>query len=366
MVGRGNANDLTNKEGRYDLTHLPEGEFTLVARADGYETTEVVSVKSGQRVPDLILGRFSSIKVVAEASDTGLPVLNYKIQLKKNLEDGEKRNPFDRRFEAKTIENEEGEYIQEGLGKGRYQLELVSRGYRHVSREVLLKGDEDYTEVIKMEPGFILEILAVRKDTMDPIEGVEVKYRMLQDDNSKSIEQPTLNVEYRTGQDGLAVLDSLSEGQYSISVTHPYYINETDLVNMEFPRDTDRQLKCEFSPAGIVKGKFNNISEENFQSVDYKLEFYTLDGKGKQKVPDESANPSEETWDYNLWVDPTRGTINQESMRVGNYKLLLKRKTYQIEEGQRVDSEPVHASFQMGELEIRPGETHDLNLMVPE
>ena len=58
-------------DGRYEIANLPAGAFMLVARAGGFEAAQTMGVRTGETVPDLVLGRFSAVRGAVSSAETG-------------------------------------------------------------------------------------------------------------------------------------------------------------------------------------------------------------------------------------------------------------------------------------------------------
>ncbi len=378
FAGRGSAHVRTGRDGYYTLTHLPDGQFTLVARAAGYMPAEVAGLSPGDRVPDLVLRRLGGLRVKVTAADTGLPILSYTIQIRRILGEGERRSPFDSYLPSQKVED--GEYFRDGLRPGSYRVSVSADRYAGTTGKAEIREGEENLYSVSLQPGFRYDILVLDKETGVPIEGAQVNYHRIKEEGESEFGFYNSNNNLRTGENGWVSIDTLAEGKYSARVSHVYYyLAEGKNPEFEIPRDAGSRIEFQMNLAGRIQGRLSNIAKADFQSVNYHLILRPAVGLQPQRgtaQTEQAVSPvgrsrvalakSSLPQEQQVWIHPREGTFNQGSLRPGTYDLFLKKRTYKkAEDGSFQLVEGEEEPLPVGTVEVLPGETANLNLKAP-
>jgi protocatechuate 3,4-dioxygenase beta subunit len=375
LAGNGVSQSRADAEGRYRLTHLPEGEFSIVARADGYVPAEAPGVKAGARVPDLVLERLAALRVLVRDGRSQQPVPSYHLEIQRVHVEGERGMPFDSWIPPQNVESPEGEYLRENLRPAAYAINVTADGYGEADKTVELRPGIDNEVVVPLFPGFRVEVAALDSAERSPIAGVNVsRYALDAEGNTRSRSYIGRSAERVTGEDGLAVLDTLGEGRYRIQAYHDYYYgDDASFRDVELPRDDGQRIELVMKAAGKVTGTLQGAPEPDLERVQHILVLRSVEPSGeaaaeirKSSARKESGQPPPPAQEFQIWVDPRRGQFQHGSLPPGQYRIFFKRSVLQVtEDGGRMYAEDGAEPIEIGSVEVRPHQTEELRLRRP-
>lgn len=354
LGGLGAAMTKSSAEGTYELTHLPEGEFRVVARAPGYRPDEIESVTAGDRVPDLVLAPHS--KIVGRVLDgaTGGAVRNYEVRLERT----EKTGDMDLWRNRQPVDHPEGLFEYDQLGDGEYRVKVTARDYVPASKVVPLPAGSEIEVEVVLDPGSRIEGVVYAAGSKGPIPGASIYLRSTS--NAEGYDW-TYNQERRTDEDGRFLLGGLQDGTYRVSISHPeFYPDERNTTEFRIPLEEPTELSVAMHSAGRVKGKIRNLPPIDRRTGGYHLVLTLIDETGPGRNAD-AGEPAARKFTSQAWLREDGGYL-AESVRPGKYQVeLLERHWRPREEGQKP---PEPTKRYLGEVEVHAGDIANFDASV--
>jgi hypothetical protein len=379
-AGRGSAQARTGEDGRYELSHLPDGQYTVVGRAQGYVAAEAAGVKPGEQAPDLMLSRLGALRVKVTAAATALPVTSYGLEIERERLEGGRRSPLEEYIPRQEVTDPDGMYVREGMSPGSYWITVrASRFAMVTTKRQVLEGQDNLVE-LRLQPGALVEALVLDEETGSPLAGAAVYCRRIAEEVEPASGTRYGSESRETGGDGLASFDMLSEGRFSISAWHSsYFAVQSESLVVEIPRDGGSRFEFKMRPGGGINGNFTNMKSSGSPSVVHQLvlrrveaEEVAKDSAGTRKG-DANAGSAQSTpapgslpRERSTTVNPESGGFELGGVPPGTYTLFLrKRVLIRREDGAVLKVQEDDAPVQVGTVEIRPGETQTLKLEAP-
>jgi hypothetical protein len=381
LTGRGSASARTGAEGVYKLEHLPEAEFTLVARGPSYEPAELAGVRGGDRVPDLVLRRLASVTGAVTAGVNGDPVREFRLLLVRKTAESEEdvEADFDRMREVK---DEEGRFARDRLRPGSYTLGIKARGFAFYRTAFRLEEGEEKALPVALDRGFSVTLQVLAAATGEPIAGARVSCNESHDEPQELDDRrfDFISENRFTDEAGRHTADALAAGKYSLSVRHDDFVAESgSIASVEIPADDGKEFTFRLEAAGRIQGSVANLGEIDLQRANYHLLLRPAAAEGRGTVKEAAPGaegeggrdgssaaepPAPEQW---VWIDGHGGgKFHQGSLRPGTYQVFLKKQVYRTVDGGK--PQPIEEAGEpvlLDTVEIEAGKTKSLNLRAP-
>ncbi len=318
--GLGVAAAKTDRDGRYELLHLPEGEFELVARARGYTPSARGPLRAGEEAPDLMLSARSRLSGQVLDAATRAPVSPFAVQL--IPKDGEFSDPEAGR--PASFQEPEGRFLYPELPAGRYEV-LVEAGDSAPALESvqLAPGKEETVEVL-MRPGFSIEGFVRCRSTGLPIAKASVRV----DPAGEEWRRRGFFRNALSGEDGRFILRGLPEGEFRTTARHPQYYRDedSDPQRLSFPGAEALPLEIGMRPAGRLAFRVQPPLEAPQGSLEVSLRWLREPGTAVSAAgaPREEESPAGATFRAKAWLGPD-GEYSMESLRPGVYAVEIER-----------------------------------------
>lgn len=384
LLKSGSRSARTALDGRYTLSHLPEGELTVLARAVGYEAAVAPAVRAGGTAPDLLLSRYSALRGTVSAADTREAVTLFTIDVleKKKLEAALKpasksgRRPFsDYRTASEgelRFQDPAGRFFYDGLRPGEYLVIIQAPGFVTVRREAAIGPGEEAPLDVTLERGTRVEGVVLDSETGLPVAGASV--RCFRRGGSESFQIMRNFLEALTADDGTFAIAGLTEGTYSFGADHPTYLREHHMpAEIEIPAAPGTRIELKLSPAGRLEGRIRGLpaGKGGKRSVTHRLDLEKLepgDGEGEEGRKQGGFRGFQQ-----VYMDP-EGRYSANNLLPGLYRLSLT--SQEVEMGEVVHVGPT-AGFgsnkpvgpeqvlPLGDVEIRARETTVFDAVVP-
>ncbi len=146
-IGGAAGRVTTDKDGRFTVNYLREGEYRLVAKGARYieARLEPVTVREGSETSNvnLVIARGSTIKGKAIDEATSKPVSYHPISLSKIVDDPETEGESS----TMVVSQGDGSFVFEGLERGRYRLTSIG-GAKPGEVEVELDDGDTVDDVV--------------------------------------------------------------------------------------------------------------------------------------------------------------------------------------------------------------------------
>jgi protocatechuate 3,4-dioxygenase beta subunit len=344
----GVAETKTGEGGTYEMAHLPEGEFRLVARAAGFVPGEVAPATPGQPAPDIVLQPFSRIAGIVTDVATRQPVTEFEVFVQMKSVEGTYE---EKRELHRAVADAEGRLAYDSLEPGEYRF--VVYGPDHVIRLVPVRLDagKEVELKIALDPGLRVEGM-VRTGDGEPVGGAVVYAQRTEE----SPERRRLHFSPApTSEDGKFVLKSLEAGEYRAFIRHAdcfQFVDPDPFLSIAFRAPVAAPLELVVVRGGRLQGRLKDIPPlkegERFTVVFAEHLALRNDEVGKAEGKDGEAL----RWVGEATVDIPSGEFQEDCLKPGKYTLLLLRHA-PSEEGK---PDPSPEQRILGEMEIRAGE----------
>lgn len=171
----------TDASGKFTLSGLEDGSFTVQASAKGYGQGSKSEVSPDKEPIDLTLNRAGTLKGRLMFGNPGKPIANFTVEA--NPKESADTNPAFRMFRmngtSKRQSDPKGEFTLEGLTPGSYTIVAKADGLQDLLKEgVDVRGGET-TDVgeLTLEAGGVIKGKVVSKPEGLPVAGAAVRVK---------------------------------------------------------------------------------------------------------------------------------------------------------------------------------------------
>jgi RNA polymerase sigma-70 factor (ECF subfamily) len=330
----------TGEDGRYELRDLPEGELTLVARAPGYEPSQLIVVRSGGTSADLVLTRLAVLEGKVQDAERGSPVSLFTVYAMAFSGDGAE-DPLV--LLPRQYDSPAGRFAIDAMKPGRYLVHVAARGYGYWRGEVMLEPGKETSIAVVLQKGKTLRGAVVDCDAGTPIPGATISWA------SKPQEKFVPAFVDRTREDGTFEVSGLFPGGYSVTVRHPEYVPEVGRIGIEILDKDPDFVKVKMRRGGRLQGKLL-ISRSSIPASTVLIK------------PIEGTIPaSPQNTDKPLW--PQVGSSSLPVEKDGQFRSPgLPPGLYEVQLKQTAPGGTSSSTKPLGQVEIRLGETTVLNV----
>lgn len=374
----------TRQDGRFELAGLPEGPFTVLARASGYDAGKVTGVREGETVPDLVLPRFSGLRGRVLEMETGRPITNFSVNVIDKAQRRAETSVNDWRVGSQgelRYSDPLGRFVYDGLRPGECEVIIMAKGFLAETLDQVLGAGEELPLEARLSRGARIEGRTLDAETALPVGGVTVdclrqlpreafEAEMKRGGFARAPMAPPSGMGSTTsGADGRFVLDGLIAGEYTLNATHPFYIlpgRRAERVTLSEGVAERRDLSLEAT--GRIEGTIGGLQHEAGKGhrVNYGLYLERMgDGENARGAPGSIEASS-------AYVDPT-GRFQADGVPPGRYRILLRKQEFkpgkfvEMSPGAGTQAlEPVGGAktIPLGELEVRSREVATLHCRV--
>ncbi len=362
----------TGDDGRYELAHLPEAVYTVVARASGFEASRAEGVPPGGTAPEIVLARFSAVRGMVVAAQGGAIISTFTVNVIDLARRRSHGGDADWRIGSQgelRFGDRLGRFFYDGLRPGEYEVIVSASGFLASHRDVKLAPGVELPIETRLERGARIEGVVLDAETGTPISDVRLNCsrqmpRVEREAAMKkrSFPRPPFPLpsglgNAASGGDGAYVIDGLLDGEYSVSTLHPFFAAPGAMV--EVGAGETARLEVRMKPTGRIEGFISGLRPSTAAEgrMHYTLRFDRLDprAEGQEKSGDE----------WGVAVDHA-GRFQAQGLHPGAYRLSLTMQEFRLGkfteigpgEG-RPELAPVGParSVSLGEVAIRPRET---------
>jgi protocatechuate 3,4-dioxygenase beta subunit len=353
-LGAGAA--TTGADGAYEIDHLPDGDYRVLARAKGYEPASIPRAARGDPLPDLVLSPYGRIAGRVRDEVTGAPVGSFAVKLDRKDAGGQFREEHRK---SRDVESPQGRFASDGLRAGEWRVRVLARDHTAWEKDVRLEpgGKIDLEAVLRWG----CRILGfVKAPDGAPITGATIGGRPEGDwwDRAST----------RSGEDGSYVLAGLEAGSYLIRAEHPdHFVSVVEgSTKVEISPEEDVSASFVMRPAGRIQGRIRGVTFSPPGSDQWIVTFSPVAGAspaGASRRSGEAPGPDTAPQPFWLWTDES-GNFLRDGVRPGKYRLALvhKRRTPETG-GDWIDVPP--GSHPLGNIEVRAGEMASFNGEAP-
>jgi RNA polymerase sigma-70 factor (ECF subfamily) len=379
-LGAGGARVASTKsgaDGRFELTGLPSGEVTVAAYSPGFELALLHGAAAGEQIPDLVLLRHARLSGRAFDGGTGspLPLFHVRIDL---VEPGPMDSSPPRLRMERDLEATDGAFIIEDLAPGTYEVMVSSFEHPAFRKRIVLEpGGEAFVDA-RLERGERLEGIVKARATNVALFGavLELEYAVPPEALPARWAKGKLGV--HSGKEGEFAFMGLEAGEYVLRAKHPdFFLDvESGRIAVELPRDGAAPFEVTLTPAGKLSGSLRarrqlDPERDRFFFVMARLE----EGAGAEQEADrKAAAPSsggaqvlQAFGDISYkWRVEADGSLKASGLRPGRYRIDVYPRAEEVVTGSRFSKSGVQGTpATTGEVEVRAGETTEVELEVP-
>ena len=339
----GMATARTDEHGRYRLSHLPEEEITLVARAPLSQPSELQVVRLGEKPADLVIVRLSSFAGVVVDSETGGPVPWFQVHMRIQTGGGD-RDLIPREFSG-SVGRLPHRRALSGPGHGgraRPRLQHLVPGSR-------ARGGSRDGHPRRMDRGKTLQGTVLDSKTNLPVAFARVSCQPRGDLSGKLVTAIS-SLEWADTA-GVFAVPGLEPGKYWVHVHHPEYQQETDGIKATIADDVNEPLMHPHDPGRRPRGP--HLEPQWVEELRHAARARAPGGDGGREH----------------WVRVEHdGTFHATSIRPGRYRVSLKERFFkeQPEAGRPILPRTSEEKLTpLGEVEIAAGQTATFEARAP-
>ncbi len=374
---RGLASARTDAGGRYRIDHLPEGAYTIVARAEGFEAAASEDARPGGAPVDFILERFAAVQGTVLDAESRRPIALFEVDVldRKKLPGAspERGRAFISDYRVASegelrFEDPSGRFVYDGLRPGNYTLVVKAQGYDFSLEEVTIQGGKVGVVEVLLSRGSQIAGVVLDAETGQPISAVQVGcFEQLSSPGDRGITPFREGIV--TGENGAFTISGLKAGKYHLGASHPLYDRGSAPI-VEIPAADGAPIELKLKPAGRIEGRIRGLT--NLHGIKRRLN-HSLDLHRVEPDEREPKGRSGRRYGMPIHMDP-QGNFRADSLAPGKYRLDLKKQ--EVEQGEVVhlgpsggysSDKPVGPEeiIPLGELEVRPGETTTFDAAAP-
>jgi protocatechuate 3,4-dioxygenase beta subunit len=324
----GSASARSDAAGRFKLENLPEGSFSILARAEGFDPAEVEGVRPGQPLGDIILARYGAIEGTVTSAATGAPVAAFQVRLVPGEEERE-RWDFSRVGVPRRFDEPSGQFLLENVPAGSYTLHVTAEGLAPAVEKAEVWPGRVLELGVVLEAGFRVEGVVVEQGSREPIVGVQVSCRWGRQEGEESrvvtFDDRVTRRETATDENGAYVFEGLLEGTYTVTLRHPYYYVEGKQPRFTLPDDDGSLLETTLKPGGVLAGSVRALPAREPQA-EYEIKLYRQaephrpGAAAKDRSPAGPAKPRPER----ILFVRRGGTFRAEGLEPGTYAVEIR------------------------------------------
>lgn len=250
----------TDSSGEFEIGNLAEGDYTLMASAEGWGVQRKHRIAAGESQIEIQMAEQGGVSGRAIDGTSGGPVTNFTVSLHKYTEPS---NAFGRAIKEIRVADPEGKFELAGIEGDLYGVQISAAGFAPTYSEHFRVSQGMVTENIevRLSKGGSLTGTVVEAGTGKPIFGALVS---TQDNNHQknpltdlfgvSIPRKTTAKAVRTAKDGTFELPLLSAEVYQLRITHADYPDK--VVNgLRVAEGAERDAgPIALTPGGTVRG----------------------------------------------------------------------------------------------------------------
>lgn len=311
----GSETDTTDKNGKFQLNNLGEGEFKLTATfqmdtpegKQSYHFTNP-SVHSGNVSTsiDCDLGNTTSGKVKGEKA-RGVP--NFTVKLN-SINDTKPSQEFVFNL-SRGLKDAAGYFRMSKLPRGLYKLTVTADGYEPYVEDDVAIGPHRRTVLpdIRLNPagGVVGRVFSSTSDR--PVNNAKVR---LESVDNLPTESSTV-VSGSTNMRGEFRVATVPEGLYKVSVDHPSYIGmKMEMIHVTEKRERDLG-KLYLEPGGAVRGTIVNNLGDPMPNMRVTVKGVT---PSKQTTTDAAGNYLIQGVQFGRWPVVVQGKMSGKPMYV--------------------------------------------------
>lgn len=255
-TSRGTDTAITDRDGRFTLSNLSEGIFSLQARfklptSDGEQSyifvNPEVATGTGEAAIDCDVGNLLTGLVVDE---DGKGIGNFTLSLR-SRDDIPQQFTFDLN---RKVSGSRGSFLVEKIPRGIYKMSITASGYAsHVDDNVAV-GPTPRTDlpriVLRSAGGVRGELYS--SSTKRPVTGVRV--RLLDPDAPTILTARELAPSATSNAQGVFQITTAMAGSYDVEFTHPSYLPYT-VAGVSVSKDRVTDLgRIELEAGGAIRG----------------------------------------------------------------------------------------------------------------
>ena len=222
------AEAVTNEEGRFTVSNLVPGNYTLIAESDGWRTERINRVEAPSADIEIQLAEQGTVmgRVVGASGDA---VTEFTLSLHQYIANS---STYGRQVDRERKSSEDGSFTMTGVDEGQFSIKVAAAGYADTFSEdfEVTQGLTTTNILIKMSVGGSITGIVLDSTTGDPLAGAIVT---TQDNNYQdnplmrlfgaSMPRKTTQQRTRTGKDGRFELAMLAPELYQVRIQHPSF-----------------------------------------------------------------------------------------------------------------------------------------------
>jgi len=272
-----NQNTTTDEEGRFTISELEQGTYTITATIWNIEDMpdgahlrqEVENVATGTEDLVIRFGGLGSISGVVKNAATFEPVTDFEVAYQ---EDDEERAYYSRRDRTEIAGAYDGAFTVENIQAGTYKLEIKAAGY---SPKII----ENVEVLTDQTTGGIEVLLAV---------GSQITGRVIRGDTGGPVENASIHIDGEdrnrtqtsTDKEGVFTIASVAPGKtYTLQVRHSDYPSKKVESIETFEGETTYLDDITLSIGGIIEGRVSDGNGNAIEGVRVSTMFSGFDYK---------------------------------------------------------------------------------------
>ena len=222
------ADAVTDGEGRFTVSNLVSGNYTLIAESDGWRTERLNRVEAPSDDIEIQLAEQGTVMGrVVGASGEAVP--SFTLSLHQYIANS---SAYGRRVMKEKMTSKDGSFTMNGIDEGQFSIKVAAAGYADTFSEdfEVTQGLTTTDILIKMSVGGTITGLVLDSTTGEPLSGAIVT---TQDNNYQdnplmrmfgaSMPRRTTQQRTLTGKDGRFELNMLAPELYQVRIQHPSF-----------------------------------------------------------------------------------------------------------------------------------------------
>ncbi len=169
------ASALTGEDGAFRLEGLGRGVLILTAKREGLQTVVLRDVRAGREDLEIVLRAPTGLEGRVLDAETGTPIPRFDVRV---FGEGQAERWRLRRMplSSRTFESDDGSFAFPDLDEGRYDLEVLAKGYLPIRVGPFGVGDSEVLRGIevRLPPGMIVRGTVVDAETGAPVGSAQV------------------------------------------------------------------------------------------------------------------------------------------------------------------------------------------------